>query len=261
MFNVGLRHDHYDTFGGTTNPRAGLIYNPRKSTTLKLLYGSAFRAPTVMELFWRASDSAKPNPGLQPETNRTSELVLEQYLGSHLRFTTTGFYYRINDLITQQTDPADDLLVYNNVETITARGIELEGESKWSNGFQGRISYTVQNSRDEHTQLALTNSPAHLAQFNLISPLVVKGLFAGVEFQHLSERRTIRGGEVAGVFVPNVTIFSRALPMGLELSGTVYNVFDNKYHDPGSEEHLQDSIAQDGRAVRVKLTYRFSRAD
>lgn len=46
-------------------------------------------------------------------------------------------------------------------------------------------------------------------------------------------------------------------PHGLELSGSAYNLFDTKYSDPGGDEHKQDSIEQDGRTFRVKLTYRF----
>ena len=45
VLNLGLRYDHYSTFGGTTNPRAALIYNPWERTSVKLLYGQSFRAP------------------------------------------------------------------------------------------------------------------------------------------------------------------------------------------------------------------------
>ncbi|MCC2643790.1 MAG: outer rane receptor for ferrienterochelin and colicin [Nitrospira sp.] len=44
VLNVGVRHDQYSTFGGTTNPRLALISTWDKNT-VKLLYGQAFRAP------------------------------------------------------------------------------------------------------------------------------------------------------------------------------------------------------------------------
>lgn len=68
----------------------------------------------------------KSNPDLRPESNRTGELVVEQYVGRHVRAAATAFHYTIDDLITQTTDAADGLLVYNNVERITARGIEVD---------------------------------------------------------------------------------------------------------------------------------------
>jgi len=137
LLNLGVRHDRYESFGGTTNPRVALIYYPQRSTTLKVLYGDAFRAPNAYELYWKQPDVAKANPRLQPETNQTGEVVVEHYLDSRFRVAATSFYYHINDLITQQTDPADGLLVYNNIDEVNARGLELEAEGKWPRGLQG----------------------------------------------------------------------------------------------------------------------------
>ena len=76
-----MRYDHYDTFGGTTNPRGALIYQPFDMTTIKLLYGTAFRAPSPFELYYNDGNvTQKSNPNLQPENIETYELVLEQYL-------------------------------------------------------------------------------------------------------------------------------------------------------------------------------------
>ena len=260
LLNLGLRHDQYDTFGGTTNPRLAAIYTATNTTTLKLLYGQAFRAPNAYELFWQYPGLARANPTLQPETNRTSEVVLEQTFGGGLRLTATGFYYRVRGLITQQTDPADELLVYNNIGTIYAKGLELDVERKWRSGLEVRASYALQNSRDQETQAALTNSPRHVTQFGLMTPLMKPRLFATVEMRHMSERRTIAGNVVSSVFVPNVSLVAPDLPMGLELSASIFNVFNNQYSDPGSEEHRQDAIVQPGRTLRVKLTYRFPRS-
>jgi len=42
-----------------------------------------------------------------------------------------------------------------------------------------------------------------------------------------------------------------------EASVSVYNLFDYRYGDPASLEHVQDVIQQDGRNFRLKLSYRF----
>jgi outer membrane cobalamin receptor len=256
LLNVGLRHDHYDTFGGTTNPRAGLIYNPFPKTALKVLYGQAFRAPNAYELFWQQQGVAQSNPSLRPETNKTSELVLEQYLGPHLRVAAVGFHYGINGLITQQTDPLSQLLVYNNVESIRVKGLELEAEGRWPNGVRARVGHTFESSRNDATGLGLTNSPKHLAKLNLVAPLATNKLSAGVELQYVGARTTIAGGEAPGVLIPNLTLFSTGVLKNVELSGSIYNVFNHSYGDPGSEEHRQDTILQDGRTFGIKLTYR-----
>lgn len=256
ILNVGVRHDNYDTFGGTTNPRAGLIYSPLKKTTVKLLYGQAFRAPNAYELFWHQQDVAKSNPDLRPESNRTTELVLEQYLGTSLRVAATGFHYGIHGLITQQTDPVDGLLVYNNVEEIRAKGLELEVEGRWSNGLRARVGHTIEDSRNNDTGLALTNSPKHLANVNVMTPILKERLSAGAELQYVGARRTIAGHEVPGVWMPNLTVFGQIVPHKLEVAASVYNLFDHTYSDPGSEEHRQDAIVQYGRSARLRLIFR-----
>ena len=73
----------------------------------------------------------------------------------------------------------------------------------------------------------------------------------------MGARQTIAGGEVRGALIPNLTLFSTGLLKNVELSASIYNLFDHSYEDPGSEEHRQDTILQDGRTFRVKLTYRF----
>ena len=258
LVNLGLRHDQYDTFGGTTNPRAALIYTPASRTTLKLLYGQAFRAPNAYELFWRQDDVAKANPVLRPETNSTSEFVLEQALTSAVRVGVTAFHYRVDDLISQQTDPFDELLVYNNVDRIDARGLELEAEGKWSSGLLARTSYTYQNSRNHATHQPLTNSPAHVAQALVLAPLGRPGLSAGFETSYLSERRTLAGNRVPSTVLANLTVLSRHEKSGMEISASLLNLFDEHVADPGSEEHRQDSIIQNGRTFRVNVRYRFS---
>lgn len=259
VLNAGVRYDHYDTFGGTTNPRIALIYAPGAASSVKLLYGTAFRAPNVYELYYSAPISVPPqapNPNLQPETITTYELVYEQYLGDSFRWTVDGYSYQIKDLIDLTTDAAGNL-VYENTAKVRTRGVELELEKKWMNGPDVRFSYSYQHSEDVATGEVLTNSPENLAKLNIAVPVVRSKIFAGIEEQYTGRRKTVNGTYAPGFFITNLTLFSRNLIERLDLSGSVYNLFDTSYSDPVSEEHQQNTIEQDGRTFRVKLTYRF----
>ena len=126
--NAGLRYDHYSTFGGSLNPRVALIYNPFELTAIKLLYGQAFRAPNVYELFYQDDGATqKASPGLKPEKISTYEVVWEQYFAKNYRFTASGYYYKIDDLISQQVDPADGLIVFLNTDRVEAKGTRHRG--------------------------------------------------------------------------------------------------------------------------------------
>ncbi len=257
ILNAGVRYDNYETFGSTTNPRLAFIYNPFEKTTFKLLYGTAFRAPNAYELYYNDGDiSSKSNSDLKSETIKTYELVYEQVIGNNLRGTASAFYYKIDDLITLTTDPSDNLLVFENIDNVETKGVEFELEGKWE-GLKGRISYTFQETKDKKTGEILTNSPRHLARLNLIAPIIKEKLFVGMEEQYTSKKKTLAGDFTDDYFITNLTLFSQNLLKNLEASATVYNLFDKKYGDPGSEEHLQDIIEQDGRSFRFKLTYKF----
>ncbi len=259
--NAGLRYDHYSSFGGSLNPRVALIYNPFKQSALKLLYGQAFRAPNVYELYYQDGGvTQKPSPGLRPEKINTYEVVWEQYFAKNYRVTASGYYYNINDLITQQVDPADGLIVFKNAEQVEALGVELEMGGKWASGLEGRLSYALQNTKNSQTERLLTNSPTHLPKFNLIVPLVKDKLFSGLEVLYQSPRKTLNGGHVGEVVLVNMTLLNRNLFKGWEFSVTAYNLLNQKFRDPGAEEHLRvnlPSIVQDGVTFRVKLTYNY----
>jgi iron complex outermembrane receptor protein len=259
ILNAGVRYDHYSTFGSTVNQRAALIYNPFEKTTFKFLYGSAFRAPNVYELYYQSSAANQlANPNLKPEKIKTYEQIYEQYIGNNLRGTVTGFYYTIDDLIVLASDPNG--LIYKNIAKVEAKGVETELEGKLENGLTGRTSYSYQEATDSATDQPLKNSPKHLAKLNVTVPLLREKVFLGIEEQFTSRRKTLAGNFAKSFYLTNLTLFSQNLLKNLELSASVYNLFDYNYGNLGGEEHAlagMDIIRQDGRVFRVKLTYRF----
>jgi iron complex outermembrane receptor protein len=181
-----------------------LIYNLNQ-TSVKLLYGEAFRTPNVYEQFYSTSVFSRANTHLKPENIRTYELVVEHYLGSHLRASAAGYYYTIDGLISQRLDPGDGLAVFQNAGDLEAKGLELGLDGKWESGLEGRLGYAVQLAEDRHTLRALTNSPQHMLKTNLILPLLPDKLFAGLETRYVSERRTLAGRHTRPFFVTNLS--------------------------------------------------------
>lgn len=254
ILNGGVRYDRFTTFGETVNPRAAMIYQISKETTFKLLYGQAFRAPNAYESFYESAID-KRNPGLGPETIHSYELVCEQQLDRHWRTTLSVFYNDVRDLIGYREDPEDGLFFFDNLDTIVAKGGEIEAEAQWPGGVSGRASYTYTRTEDTGTGLRLSNSPEHLGKLGVSLPFWKA--VASLEIQSLSRRQTVRGASVSGAVLANATLLSRELVEGLEISASVYNLFDRRYSDPVATDFKQDSIEQDGRTFRLRLTGRF----
>jgi iron complex outermembrane receptor protein len=91
----------------------------------------------------------------------------------------------------------------------------------------------------------------------MIAPLLNQRLFAGLEVQYTGKRDAVRGKELDAFTIANLTLTAPQVWKELDLSASIYNVFDEDYEDPGSEEHFQDGIEQDGRLYRIKLQYSF----
>jgi iron complex outermembrane receptor protein len=257
ILNGGVRYDYYDTFGSTVNPRLALLYNLHQ-TTFKALYGTAFRGANAYERFYEGT-GFKSNPNLDPETISTYELVVEHALTPYIRATAAGYYYQIDDLVSQELDTSDGLLVFQNKDEVEAMGLELqlEMDDRGPLPIAGRLGYALQEAKDRRTNRRLTNSPAHLINLNLIAPIFLDKLFGGFELLYASERRTLAGGRADDHVVVNSTLFTKNLLRGLEVSASVRNLFDETYFDPGSGEQVQDQIEQDGRTFWLKLKYGF----
>lgn len=254
---AGGRFDHYDNFGGTFNPRLGLIYQPFEVTTFKLLYGTAFRAPNAFESAYACCEGVTPwigNPHLTPESIKTYEFVWEQRLNSNFDLHVSFYYNRLSNLINLTVSP-EGIRQFHNQGNAEAHGVETQLVAHFEN-IEGRLSHTFQQSRVAGA-VNPPNAPVHMIKFNISAPIWQNKLFAGYELQYISSRATTIDTHVPEYTTSNLTLLSRRLLPGLELTGGVYNLFDAHYFDPASPPLLPDKIAQDGRNFRIQMSYEF----
>ena len=256
LLNAGVRYDRYLAFSDPVKPRAAAIYQPDRRTTLKLIYGEAFRAPTVYETDYAFPGTYLSNPALTPEETRRVEALVEHYVGSRARLTASWFRHDITDLIDQRYDEIRGASLYDNVAAVSGHGFETEAELKWPGGFHLLGSYTHSRLRNTATRVQLTNSPTHVGQFRASAPFTAR-TFLALDFHALSARWTPRGTVVGAYVVPNLTISRAARGRGLGLSFTIANLTNTAYADPVSTDFDQAAVAQDGRTARMRLSWSF----
>jgi iron complex outermembrane receptor protein len=191
-----------------------------------------------------------------PERIHSYEVILEQELRSNLRLTTTAFFNRIDDLISRELGPNGETF-YGNGDSVNTEGAELELEARGPRNIRTRVSYAYQQSHYVSTGDELFNSPRQLAKLNVIVPFFEDRVSLGFELQGVSSARTLAGDKVDPYVVSNVTLFSRRIHKNLDVSASIYNVFDQRYGDPGGPSFPQDIHFLEGRSLRVKVTYSF----
>jgi outer membrane receptor for ferrienterochelin and colicins len=247
--NAGLRFDGYAGFSRLA-PRVGVIYHPSSSQAFKYLYGNAFRAPNAYELYYSVTGGI--NGDLKPETIDSHEVVWERYVGQWLRTSVSAYDNRVHGLITLDDSNEVDLK-YINFGEVRSDGLEFEGEVRLGDGLQAQASYVIQRTQDASTHQPLTNSPRHMGKLQVSAPVKRAGtLAAAVEL--MSSRRTLAGAAVDPVALVDVT---GRVQVGRGWAATLAlrNAFNATYADPGSAEHPEDAIVQDGRTFRVGLEW------
>lgn len=108
---LGGRYDYNSRYKGAFNPRAGLVYEFNKNLSAKVLYGSAFLAPSPLAAydqfgtFFSTDNGASyqsfffrlPNPDLKPQTIQTFENSIS-FNTKNIRVNLNAFYSLSNGL-------------------------------------------------------------------------------------------------------------------------------------------------------------------
>lgn len=258
--NGSLRFDRRGGLEPTFSPRLAAIADLSTRTTLKGLYGHVFRFPNAYEQYYHDRSFQKTNPDLAPESVHTWEVQLDQRFGRRARVAVGAFESRIEDLIDQAEDPEDGLAMFANLQSVQARGLEVEFEGRRREGPPlARAAYSLQWAKDSDSSLRLSNSPTHLARFGGLLPLSAwRSTLAG-EVQYIGRRLTLAGQELSGAWLVHANLSRCDILPNVDVSLRVRNLLGTTYSDPVSVDHLQEAIAQDGRTFRATLTYRLGR--
>jgi iron complex outermembrane receptor protein len=257
LVNAGVRYDDRDDPDvHRFSPRVAVVYKATQSDTVKLIAGSAFRAASAYEMYYALPDmnAMLPNPNLRPERIATRELVLEHALAGGGHATLSLFRYVMDDLISQQVDPATGMLIFGNIDRAEARGLEAALDRDFG-PVRLRTSYSWQLARGTDGA-SMTDSPRHLAKANLTVPLGWRGGRVGAELL-CSGKRLADTGVAGGYCVANVTVSALELLPRTELSLSAYNATDKRYADIAGPAFIQPALAREGRTLAAKLDWRF----
>lgn len=252
---LGIRRDEYSTVGSSTTPRLAMVHTPFKSSTLKLLYGEAFRAPSIYETNYYENGFQKINPNLKPEKINTAEAIWEQRFGRGFWGTISYYNYRMNNLIDTILLP-DSLAQYQNINKVKAWGIEAELNTRQKSGFSSHLSYSYQAAKDVLENSKLTNSPTHLVKLG-VSQKLFKAVYLAANLLYETERITVYETKTKPYFLTDLNLSSKLFSDQIQFALKIRNLFDVDYRLPGGFEHVQPAIRQNGRNVTARVEFRF----
>jgi outer membrane cobalamin receptor len=127
-----VRYDHHNVYGSAAHYRVGAVVTPMPELSIKLLYGTSFKAPSALELYAQPlfPGEVVGNPDLHPENARLIEAEALWRPRRALSFALSGF-------VSQVRDKVELVPIENNTEpTNVARqdGWGVEAEARWAHG-------------------------------------------------------------------------------------------------------------------------------
>ncbi|MCE9501419.1 MAG: TonB-dependent receptor plug domain-containing protein, partial [Leptospira sp.] len=161
-FTAGVRHDTDTDYGNVWAPRTGLVGNPFEKINFKLLYGEAYKAPTVFQIY----DEFRGNLSLQPQKIRTSEVEVTYSPKQSITFKGGYFISQLENLIAEAPNPSDGKYVigaagqhatyFQNFKPTHIFGTIIEIDANILRDLNFYVNYTFTEGRDRKTPYDFT---------------------------------------------------------------------------------------------------------
>ena len=151
---AGARYDHYSKFGGAFNPRLALVWQSTPRLTTKLMYGEAFRAPSLLETAAQTGATLS-NANLVPEETETWDLSFSYLASRDLKLGLSIYRFA------QHNPILVDAGQFQNTPGKTVRGVELEAQ--WQAARTLRISGNVSLRNESAPAIVVNPLPKHQA--------------------------------------------------------------------------------------------------
>jgi len=240
---AGLRLDHHSTFGSHTTGQLAWGYHLNDKLRLYTSYGTAFRSPSISELFHPGFFGGffAGNPALRPETSWSAELGAN-YSGRISELQTNLYTTRVEDLIAYQGVNSQAV----NIAQARIDGLEVHYQLHFHDWLY-QNDLTLMSARDEYAKQDLLRRPDQKLSTQLNHPVGRRGQ-AGMEWLLSSRRRDVGNVKLGGYGLVNLS-GQYQLSKALRFTAKVENVFDKQYQ-------LAAGFNTPGRSVFAGFEYR-----
>lgn len=256
---IGLRHDHYSDFGNTTNPRVGLTWNKNDELSIKLFAGSAFRAPSFVELYSQNNPVLVGQKDVGAETSQTYETAFYYNPKNveNLNLSMTVFSYEIDDIIVFEADPSSGQQLATNGGRQKAHGYELELNWKPIDKITVSANYYKLNAENEHGS-AIADIPQELSYLGITwNPssdwrIHLSGRRVADRHRSLTDPRP----QIDDYLWGKLKLEKRDLLPGLSTSVSIDNLLDDDAREP-SGVNIPYDLPLHGRRIILESKYEF----
>lgn len=266
--SLGLRADNYSDFGTKFSKRAALVYRASDEAVFKLLYGSAFRAPTLIEAYqnghinFRAGDE-----NILPEESDTYEVAAIYSPNFYNKFSLNLFYSQLSNVIDLEEYPDTDP-GYRNYRDRVSKGAEFEyffrTVTKHNLYFNATYLDTVYAIPPEYSDPSWDQSMPDISKIMLKAMYIytpISALSFGTTWRYNSATTATELSWPDEPVAPSHHIFDETITYRFSPSSearlTVKNLFDEEVYMPSYYYGHDGGIPREGRHFFLNFTQKF----
>lgn len=233
-WQLSARHDDHSKFGSKTTGAIAYGYQFAPEWRAHASYGTAFKAPSVSQLYYPPMWGG--NPLLKPEEAKNGELGLNWETTTQSA-SVTYYRNRVKNMIV--SDPATWL--YDNIAKARLEGVTLAYHGRFGD-WALRGTYDWLDATDDSTGKQL-----QLRARNKILLGVDKSwgvLHTGIELEGVGSRYAGRNeiGKMGGYALVNLTA-RYAINKAVSIEGRVNNLFDKNYEQARADWQNYTSLS------------------
>ncbi len=206
----------------------------------------------------RAPGFARILEKIKPEKIRTFEAGLSYAVNSHIKSSVNYFNNDVKDLIVLKTlESSENVSQYENFGKAHIQGVEMETKVDLSKGNYLFMNYTFQEAEDDDgNDLPLTAQ--HKGNFGVN---VHYWKYLNTNLSTFVSGTRSRGkdddrDDLPAFALLNLSMIGKEFFKTMEIQGTVFNLLDKDYSDPGPVS-IQDDLPRPERTFFIGLSYQF----
>tara|TARA_R100001443_G_scaffold59949_4_gene70285 strand:- start:27920 stop:29869 length:1950 start_codon:yes stop_codon:yes gene_type:complete len=248
-FISGFRYDYTEQNVREFSPKFGWIWQLTNQQSVRVSYGTAFRAPNEYE---QNSNLYNELPVPESELINTLEANWQAQLAHSWSVSATVYHSQVRNLITGNYG-ASAIVQFFNDRAVEAYGLETTATKTWQSGATLQLSASTQRARYKNDQMGLTNSPEHLFKTQYSQPLWRDDLHLNWHMFATSARTSPRG-QMPG-YARHDILLSWQLNPKLHIVLGLKNVFDKAYVDAPLPTGVP--LQQPERSAELSINWNF----
>ncbi len=241
--SIGIRYDYNSEYGSIFNPRIAIDYNKSQKFGAKLIYGRAFRQPSIFELY----SEFRGNSNLEPQNINTYEAELSSLLFTEKLSTKLNIYYSvIHNLIGKVSDismPSGERFENVGTKKIGGFSYNLLYQIKKNVRIYCNYNYLTGYNSNGNKFYDIDRTAKHKINVGVNATFLQEKLTSDIRFNYVGKRKaaltntwlqTYHNGYAPSYFKANWVV-SYKLNSNLMAKIVIDNILDTSYYGVGRE--------------------------